>query len=260
MSIQPYFIEKITRIEKGLKPMPLFHTCDAYFLKSILGQRQISTTKCPVFKQEELLYLFYGRPAYKSSMKDNTDLNSLLPVTFILNYDKIGPLQRIFPFDTGAFKKGLYNDFFHPRMAIEEFIMKPELDSLVTSVDYFFGQNVSYFDNRPKKEIKYDVLDFTIESYHKLIMNGGRAVSDDRKASFEVQLSHNIPLNNETLLAIIIPSNFEGSEEIENVVVNELKAEILTYKSYGIASDLHYTRILDLTRDFLIKKEFCHEQ
>jgi hypothetical protein len=259
MNSQLYFIEKIKRKGERLKPMPLFHTCDAYFLKSILQNRKITTSKCPFFQYEELLYLFYGKPAYKNSIKENSDLKSLLPVSFVLNYDKVGPIERVFPFDTGAFKNGLYKEYFHPKMGIEEFKMKPELDSLVTSVDYFYGQNVSYFDNNPKKIINYDALDFTIESYHKLIMNGGLSVADDRKASFEIQLSHNIPLTSETLLAIIIPSNFEDSVEIKDIIVKELKSEILTYRSFGVASDKHYTSILNITRDFLIKKGFCNE-
>src|SRR5215468_10821505 len=91
------------------EPLPLVHTSAAYFLKQILREKKLSATPCSVFKGEDLLYFFVGRPAYKKEIELEARYWEL-PCCFILEYEVIGA-RHIYPFDTGAFVNGLYPNF-----------------------------------------------------------------------------------------------------------------------------------------------------
>ena len=68
------------------------------------------TSKCNVFKGEDLLYFFVGRPAYKKESVLEPHYWEL-PTCVICEYNITGA-KRIYPFDTGAevLKSGLFTE------------------------------------------------------------------------------------------------------------------------------------------------------
>lgn len=118
-----YFDEKLNVHNITKEMLPFFHSCDAFFFRSIIIGKKLTPTKCTVFENEDLLYLFYGRPAYKASNLLSSRLSSMLPVSFILKSDCVDDIKRIAPFDTGAFHKGLYKDYIHPSMHMQNFFL-----------------------------------------------------------------------------------------------------------------------------------------
>jgi hypothetical protein len=250
-----YFDDKYENISPIPKLLPYFHSCDAFVFKKILEDKKLLVSECKVFNNEKLLYLFYGKPAYKSSNTDSTKLNSNLPICFILNSEYICNIKRIIPFDSGAFECGLYKEYLHPHMKLEYFLMHPEQKSISKTINYFYESNGNYFMFKPKEQIQYDPLDFEIESYHNLIKGVSRSSADDRKASIEIQLDQNIEINSDALKAVILPSNFTLSSLVQKVLIEECNAKIITYENYGVGSSLYYTKILDLTKDYLTEQE-----
>jgi hypothetical protein len=253
-----FFDEKFNFSVKAQGLLPFFHSCDAFFLTSILEQKKLAPAKCTIFKNEKLLYLFYGRPAYKSSIKEAAGLHSLLPVSFILNADAINDIKRIAPFDTGAFKFGLFKEYIHPGMKLDTFFLTPDKKSISKTVSYFFDTNEQYYASKPRKQVEFDVLHFEIESYYELLKGVGKGKVDDRKASIEIQLQSGIPLNNKTVEAVILPENFLSSKIIRQKVINELKAEVITYEAFGVPSNHYYTEVLSLTKSYLTKKKYLY--
>jgi len=253
-----FFDEKFNFSVKTQGLLPFFHSCDAFYLTSILEQKKLAPAQCTVFKNEKLLYLFYGRPAYKSSIKEVAGLHSLLPVSFILNANAINKIKRIAPFDTGAFKFGLFKDYIHPGMKLDTFFLKPDKKSISKTVSYFFDTNEQYYASKPRKQVEFDALHFEIESYYELLKGIGQGKVDDRKASIEVQLQSGITLNSKTVEAVILPENFLSSKIIQQKVINELKAEVITYEAYGVPSNHFYTEVLSLTKSFLTKKKYLY--
>src|SRR5260221_12961876 len=90
-----YLDEKLLSKKSIPNLLPFFHSCDAVSFRSILLAKKILPTKCAVFKNEKLLYLFYGRPAYKSGILKRSGLRSLLPSSFIIKCDDVKPIKRI---------------------------------------------------------------------------------------------------------------------------------------------------------------------
>lgn len=237
--------------------LPFFHSCDAFFLRPILEEKRLSPTDCHVFN-EKILYLFYGRPAYKCIGRPSCGLDSFLPISFILKSEPIQNIIRIAPFDTGAYKKDLYKEFLHPKMEMSSFFLSPTKESISKTVAYFFETNHQYFAGKPKHEVTFDPLDFEIQSYHELIKGVFASKADDRKATIEVQLTDAIHLSEDTIEAIILPENFLSSDLLQEVLVENCKVEVLTYESFGLASDQYYSETLRLTKQYLIKKNYIH--
>ena len=115
-----YFKEILSNIEGNLKVLPILHTCDAYDLRNIIQDKEIRTAKCDVFEGKEYLYTFYGIPSYRKKEKLATGKLAQFPVCFVLCYDKLPTISRLFPFDTGVFiqNNGLKEKYLHPKMGL----------------------------------------------------------------------------------------------------------------------------------------------
>lgn len=231
--------------------LPLFHSCDGFTFREILESRKLLPSECVVFRDEKLLYLFYGRPAYKDSNPLSHKLGHLLPMVFVLK-NSIGIAgKRVAPFDTGAFKRGLFGKYMHPKMRIEDFLLSPGVEGIRKTISYFFGSNEKYVKGEPKSEVNCDSMDFEIRAYHSLITGVIPEEADDRKASIEIQLDHEIPLTSDTVQAVICPKEFERSEIFQRVVKEELKAKVIPYLSYSLPSPSYYALVLSLVQEYL---------
>jgi len=256
VSTAQYFDDKLVDPVSPPKLLPVFHSCDALAFRSILLDKRLVPNECPVFLGENLVYLFYGRPAYKSASTEATHLNSYLPITFILDWNYIPAAKRVAPFDTGAFVNELYKEYMHHKMKVDGFLMRPEQKSAVKTTNFFFGKNSNYFAGKPKEDVKHGALDFEIESYLSLINGVAKSKTDDRKATIEVQLDSEISLTKDNLKAVILPAEFEATDIVRDVIKGELNAETLVYESYGVPSAYNYTHLLNLTKGFLVKNKY----
>ena len=63
MSAFSDFVDSSTPTTRAL---PLAHNCDSYHFREIAKSQQLRPSFCGHFK-EDLIYLFYGRPAYRTN-------------------------------------------------------------------------------------------------------------------------------------------------------------------------------------------------
>jgi hypothetical protein len=98
------------------------HSTDAFALRNILESGMFVPRLCPVFKKD-LLYFFYGRPAYRKSTGESIGIPARAPVVFVLAPDLVDMGVRVFPFDTGAYAAGRYGRWIHESMVMEDFEM-----------------------------------------------------------------------------------------------------------------------------------------
>ncbi|SDF14220.1 hypothetical protein SAMN05216464_11398 [Mucilaginibacter pineti] len=252
MSVTRFFEERFTANPVNQPQLPFFHSCDAYYLQSILANKKLIPRECKVFNNEKLLYLFYGRPAYKSALTENSSLISRMPVCFIFKPACNMDMKRICAFDSGGYS--LYESFMHPGMTVDNFLMTPNITSVHKTVDYFYDNNLGYFTGNPKNQISYDPIEFHIESYYNLLKDSSANKRDDRKASIEIQLNHELELTPDTLAAVILPSNLAGSAMVRRIITDELGAEIISIPNYGVASNGYYALIMEKTKEFFIKQ------
>lgn len=228
--------------------LPLTHMTDAYTLRDISAVNRLTPTDCAIF-QEPLLYLFYGRPAYRvASQQRNSGLDAYWPVCFVLKSDNVVP-SRVYPFDTGAFEDGRFDDYRHHGMIKEDFELEPDPSSPGRLINLFWPDARSYFDNRASLVPDTDPFDFEAKYYRELIGTRANRPFDERHSAIEIQSRSPIRLA-DNLVAIIVPQDFATDglitkfEAMDVIVlpiptVGRTHADSMVSQIYDVCRDLY---------------------
>lgn len=235
--------------------LPLTHTTDGYYFRDIALRKQLRTTNCPVFR-EPLLYLFYGRPAYRGATAKATSLNAFCTVSFLLRSDTLPAPKRVFPFDTGAMQNSKFVDFLHPSMTISHFELNPRLDEARKIVGLFFGDNDRYYMGHSLAGKTFPVMELEAQCYYALIQAMGLLSADDRKGTIEIQLGSAVGLDPTNVMAVVAPEFFWDDHEILNFVSDYLRAEPLSYDCYHAQPAEDTRAIMQEARRFLSSRGF----
>jgi len=232
----------------------LTHVSDGYGLRGILDSGALHPTPCPVFDNEPLLYLFYGRPAYRvNSQVLSSGIEAYAPVCFILS-PRPTAIRRVFPFDSGAFEHSKLAEAMHHQMILEDFGLEPDMLSPRRLVGLFFGDRDRYYQNQPRTDLALPALEFEATSYQALIGSRHENVFDERISAIEVQVDAPLPLAD--CEAVVLPDRLADEPE----VLRRLTAagcEVIPYnyiarlRPEAFTSDL-YSRV----RDYYRRKRF----
>jgi hypothetical protein len=244
------FLQK-NQIEKA-NILPAVHSTEAYFIKKFMKTGQIQPNPCKFFGGEKLSYFFVGRPAFKRTFDHEPDYWEL-PMCFVVDYHALSK-KRIFPFDTGAFKSGLYPPFIS-MMDIDDFAVQNDRDAAEKIIGTFFGTNRSYFrlKNRGAAdfESRFDVgiLEEEIKALHKLVTLKDNAV-DDRRFSIEIQVDRELELTKDKVMAVVLPETYIENSQVVKYIEKTLDAAILTYPIYPLKKDYYYYAIYEKVDHF----------
>jgi hypothetical protein len=189
--------------------LPLVHVTDAANFSFIRTKGVLEPKRRPDYKNEEILFLFYGRPSYRVNAGVNTlDTKSFAPICLILNHDIISKSWRIMPFDTGAFNNGELTPPIHPTMTADQFELVCDPTAPMRLIKFFFGTERNYFDANPLPSVPIERwTNFPADSYDRLIRNQANSKMDDRVSAIEIQLAKPLELFN-NVRAIILPKEF----------------------------------------------------
>lgn len=225
--------------------LPVFHSTRAYYAKKILLDQSIKPRRCEVFKGEDLIYLFYGRPSYK--MPDDQVISKYwqLPTVFIFESDVVN-YKRAFPFDTGAFNQGLYPRFFD-MMPRDEYAIDGNTNHPRKLISSFFVSAERYFRFAPRDKSQFiddfdlKVTDEEIMALYELILHNHEK-ADDRRFSIELQTENEIILADGKCKAIIIPEEYLESEDIISQCA-QMSIEVMSYPSFPLKQEMYYYAI-----------------
>ena len=219
--------------------LPLVHTTEYYRLASIQADHTIGTDF-----QEPLVYLFYGRPAYRDCSrttpawkaddddKDKSAMIGFYPICFVFSPGSIlnnKPARALYPFDTGAAHAGLYKPCIEP-CHVDGYSLKPAtIENARRVVSCFFGTNENYLSSRPKADLHFSSGEGEASSYCKLINGGGHPDCDDRCSAIEVQVAEKLNLRNGVLTAVVLPSFFLDYPDLHHTILKVWRAQPLPY-------------------------------
>lgn len=221
--------------------LPTIHTSRCEHLAAIIAARAISPRHCKVFN-ESLVYLFYGRPAYRSKQGTTGDGNHLCPICFVFRPRTVAiSPRRVFPCDTGA----VFEDRFDPHLHPTD-LMDLELDATIQSaqklVATLFDTNGKYFVGSVK-----DGMSFTsgtiADRFYGLLCHTGPAGFDDRKSAIEVQISQPASLINQ-LLFVVLPREYLEDMAIRNTILHEWNCDPVPYPTFHGASPTEYYSVV----------------
>lgn len=269
------FVNFLTSYSPFNPKMPLLHSTSFQSFLGIVQSHVLSPTLCPVFQDEELLYLFYGRPAYRVSTTV-TSQGQLrhLPVCFILSPESIKAAKRIYPFDSGAFEGGLFDAFLRG-LHRDDFIVGDFPQGPQRLVSAFYENNSNYYFGYVSNEVSAGPSQVEVSGYIDMLRDtavsyseSGQIVSDDRRQTIEIQTDSQLPLKAEQVtdpngnttvsnkvLAVILPQSALDAKEIRDAVTQIWRAKPITYPIYKFTRPMEYHGVI---REKI--RELLHEE
>jgi hypothetical protein len=228
--------------------LPLIHTSRCEFLSSIISTGTLEPQPCEVFK-ESLVYLFYGRPAYRSTKGTKSgEPIALCPVCFVFKPRTVSrAVCRIYPCDSGA----VAHDRLMPEITAADLnglLVDPQIENARRMVSLLFEQNHRYFLGNavPGKSFTSGSLE---ERFYSLLQRPGPADYDDRKATIEVQVNHAISVV-EQLLCVVLPTEFLEEAIIQDAILNVWNCDPITYATFnGCAPAEYYSVVRQIVMD-----------
>ncbi len=225
------FAEFLRGVAPASKTLHLTHCTGMMPAIAALERLALVPTACPVYG-EDLLYLFYGRPAYKPlSLEEAGDMPELLPVCFVLDPSVLASVERVVPFDSGGFSR--YRRHLGAAPRLEQFEVLDDPTAPARVVGAFYGTNRRYFDQRPSKGVDdFPASRPSARAYARLIADRSLEHDDDRRGAIEVQLARDVPLA-EALRAVVAPPlMFEDPIVLEALAACP-DAAMVSYPTYG---------------------------
>jgi hypothetical protein len=252
------FLQK-NQIEKK-QALPLVHTTEAYHLKRIAKTGAIIAAPCTVFKGEDLSYFFVGRPAFKKKIDQEAEYWEL-PICFIVEFNSFRP-KRVYPFDSGAFKAGLYPNYLS-MMDLAEFEVSSDSECAEKLIGTFFTSSRNYYGlkarpaDRFKSQFDVEVLEEEIRALHKIIEEKDSKF-DDRRFAIEFQNASNLELNSSNVRAVVIPESYIESGYIVDFIESKLDADIITYPMFPLNKEYYYYAIYEKVESYLRHNGLFH--
>jgi hypothetical protein len=220
--------------------LPLIHTSRCEFLNAFTTGHTLEPRHCTVFN-ESLVYLFYGRPAYRSERgSEYGDHIALCPICFVFKpYTVSRSVHRIFPCDSGAVSKARFEPELHP-----DDLHELELDPLIASaqrlVSLVFRSNGDYFYGKVQSGITFP-NGTPSQRYCNLLLRPGPADYDDRKSAIEVQVNHTIPLEDQ-LMFVVLPREFLEERMVKETILTIWDCDAVQYPTFhGDAPTSYYS-------------------
>ena len=203
--------------------------------KKGLSADKIRCVPCPVLK-EYLIYIFYGRPAYRRFEEQ------LFPIVFIFSPEADLSPYKIFPFDSGAFVSGKYrvNNKKVYSGKLEDYKITYEssgiaIDALPKVISAIWESNWNYYNEIIPITKVINIFNSSSNEYEYLNFiysgkNGKYGDSDSRAMTFEISVKDFLSF--EKLQKVLISASIgeENFEYLYNIIKSwneEIDVEIL---------------------------------
>jgi hypothetical protein len=239
--------------------LPLIHTTRSYNIASIKDTNHIKPTRCDVF-DDDLTYLFVGRPAYKRNDPGSQAEYWELPCCFIFSELPGADLKRVYPFDSGGFARGLYPDYIGLMPMTQFEVDSPTAPGKIISA--FFGDASRYFSGNAKDkdvfedEFQLGVLETEVRALRRLAQDGTPSNFDDRRFSIEVQIGDTIDFAASPPDAVVLPSIYLRDEKVRSRIIDDWKALPITYEVYSLSLSAYDGIIYGKVKDYLHSKGY----
>ncbi len=220
-----------------------------WHFRTIVESGYLSPVRCTVF-DEDLVYFFYGRPAYRRAA-DPIVTSPKAPVVLILSPEVLKLPHRVFPFDSGAFPKR-FKRWLMDEMELHHFELDADEGSPPRHVAAFFQNNNNYLNCVTTTQPAASGAEMEAETLYR-IYNDTTSTDeiDDRRHAVEVQINSRIPLDDSHILAIILPNQCLDYEFIKTFRATTAgRIEFLGYELNRHKGSKEYQQTLeDKSRD-----------
>jgi hypothetical protein len=208
---QPHLENWLEGVPAHSKALAWCHTTRAFLFREMVRSGECRIQLCKTLA-EHLLYLFYGRPAYRLG-DDPMSKSCSLPVVLLFDPSLVESGKRVYPFDSGAFASDRMQSWMDPKMELAHFELQCAMDTVQRFVAAFYESNDAYLRGEVRKDIKRDVKkyggEFEVSSLVSLFQGIRDRNLDDRIMAVELQLATSVLLSPKYLKAVIYPDELE---------------------------------------------------
>jgi len=220
--------------------LPLVHTTQLKKLDELRTTHQLSEPDCDVF-HEPVVYLFYGRPAYRSLLgRDPGSHFELCPIGLVFRPGTVSAaIRRMFVCDSGAVHLGLLEPHVN-RTELSDLELDPAIESARRLVPLIYGTNRDYFSTHVAATVPPILPAGEVaDRWHKLIQNPTLTTCDDRMSAIEVQVMGPVNLK-DSLLYVVLPSELLEDTAVRTTIFDHWKCDPLPYDVYNAAPPIEY--------------------
>jgi hypothetical protein len=212
------------------RSLGLVHCAPAVHGVRMLAEGELRTRPCAEYGDRPMVYLFYGRPAYKP-LPDMaaSGIAEHLPMCLVLDPKLLGRAVRVVPFDSGGFAK--YGRLTDPLIR-PAFELAPGRDMPQRIVSAFYETNLAYYQQLPiRREDDISLLHPEARAIARLAHDRTIMDDDDRCTTIEVQLEENVALT-DALKAIVGPPALMDEPAVL-AAIRASGAIPITYQTFG---------------------------
>ena len=185
---------------------------------------------------------------------NNARLEFEWPIVLIFDPEKIAQIKRVFPFDTGAFKQRMYEEFFDKSSKLEDFEIEANLDGVRKFVGAFYVDHEEYFTGLARKNVQIGIRQFEAQGILELSrlpgVQGGKSFAkprDERSSAVEIQVSQPISFVG-SLLGVILPAPYLDDIEVKAALDRWHVQAIETYSTlHNLSGDAWVGQIYEIT-------------
>jgi hypothetical protein len=244
--------------------LPLCHTTRWKYFVKILKEDNLSKdhSKFPdpnptSLAEEKVVYLFYGLPFYIYELEGNSSIYSEVtadvPIGLIFKASLSNQVDRLYPFDTGAFFSDMLNQNFQVDKKSEyKDYMVPVTDGteMKQIVKRYFDTNIKYCTGRPNQGVI--ASDYQEENLISLIKASGKSNVDLRCRAIELHSKSDVIISS-NLQAIVLPrfrtKDYKGT--LDEVKKKHPSVKQLFYNDFGrFGIEELRKSIMDTTMDY----------
>lgn len=230
--------------------MHLMHSTAAGRGAQIIVQGELRTRRCTEYHQD-LVYLFYGRPAYKPLPGVvASGIDEHLPMCLVIDPALLDDAIRILPFDSGGY--GRYAGHIGPLLQRPDFELGPGRETPMRLGRAFYQTNRNYYIQSPTADhAAIPMSQGAARAYARLTRDVSLG-DDDRHSSIEIQIPRNVPLA-AALKAVVGPPTLLSDPEVTAALASMPTVARVPYNTFGSQQPSAYTALLyDKVSDFLV--------
>jgi hypothetical protein len=160
--------------------------------------------------------MFYGKPSYRLRRGSDDLITRLLAdaaVCFVLKTIKLPDMHRAFALDTGASFGHRCDDYLPQGVAIADFEIAANPETVAKLVTAFFGENEKYVNGFSRRDIKISALDRVSEVYNA-IASSTISAFDERACTCELQYDAELEINKDSIQTVVMPDVLIGEKRV----------------------------------------------
>ena len=237
--------------------LPLTHSTLGTHFGKILKNGALSLRECDIF-EENLLYFFYGRAAFRAlpkNMDSTTQAKpAFYPACILLDIANLPGAVGQLPFDSGAFKKDrLHSEL--PEEDVNAYALFNEKQCLARFVETFYESNEDYHEARPRDVLLRPSTCEVVSNYHDLLKARSSNSVDDRVTTVELRFNESIPLTTDTVQRLVVPTAWKKGREYlwDAIEKRSLQNKVSFYSATLATSDEHMAALRQKVASVLVE-------